>query len=112
MTDTVEQYIEDQEKRIRPLLYEVRDLIRQVLPDAKERIAWGMPTYRMKIDLIHFAAQKKHLGIYPGSDAVEHFEEILKEKKLKYSKGSIQFPYDRIDMELIRKIALYVKENQ
>ena len=33
-----------------------------------------MPTYRKNHNLIHFAAFKKHIGLYPGAEAVEAFE--------------------------------------
>ena len=42
----------------------VREVIKAVLPDAEERISYGMPTFRRRHNLIHFAAMKHHLGIY------------------------------------------------
>ena len=58
-----------------------------------------------KTHLIHFAAQKKHLGIYPGPEAVEHFAPVLEKHGFLYSKGAIRFPYDKVPLELIREIA-------
>lgn len=102
---TTDEYISAQSEEIREILISVRDMFRDVLPDAEERFSYQMPTWWRKHNLIHFAAQKKHLGIYPGPDAIEAFKAEFDQKKLKYSKGAIQFPYDRIDLELIRNIA-------
>ena len=70
-----------------------------------------MPTYWKGHNIIHFAAQKKHIGLYPGPEAVDHFSEKLDQAGLKYSKGSIQIPYsDKIPLELIAEIAEWCLE--
>lgn len=109
MKNEIDEYIEAQREEIRPVLKNVRRVIREVFPEAREVIAWQMPTWRMKTNLIHFAAQKKHLGLYPGPDAVEHFAGTLKEQGYRYSKGAVQFPYDRVPEDLIREIVEYVR---
>ena len=70
-----------------------------------------MPTYWKNHNLIHFAAQKKHLGIYLGAEGVEAFKQELEERKLKYSKGAIKFPYDKVNLELIERIAKWCGRN-
>ena len=76
------------------------------MPDAEERISWSMPTYRKDHNIIHFAAQKKHIGLYPGPEAVAYFSGRLDQAGLLYSKGSIQIPYsDDLPLELIAEIA-------
>ncbi|MDY6391696.1 MAG: hypothetical protein SPL80_02520 [Bacilli bacterium] len=59
-------YIERQEEAKRPPIMLVYDSIKMVLPDAKERISYGMPTLWRGGNLIHFAAMKNHIGLYPG----------------------------------------------
>ena len=106
---TIDAYIEMQPEKIRILLYQVRDTISRVLPDATERMSWKMPTYWDKHNIIHFAAFKNHLGIYPGDKAVLHFAEKLKDYKT--SKGAIQFQYNEaIPFELIAEIARWCYE--
>jgi uncharacterized protein YdhG (YjbR/CyaY superfamily) len=62
-----------------------------------------MPTYWQGENLIHFAAFKKHIGIYPGDEAAGLFSERLAGYKV--SKGSVQFPLDKdIDYGLITDI--------
>ncbi|HHW27658.1 MAG TPA: hypothetical protein GXX23_10065 [Firmicutes bacterium] len=106
---TVDAYIAAQPDDIQPLLRQVRNTIRTALPDVEERISWGMPTYWKKHNIIHFAASKKHLGLYPGEEAIEFFSDRLKEYKA--SKGTVQFPYSKpLPLELIAEIAKWCYE--
>ncbi len=102
--ETIDAYIALQEEAVRPRLREVRDILRAALPEAEERVSWSMPTYWKGRNLIHFAASKKHLGLYPGGEATAVFAEELKDYDV--SKGAIRIPWDRKPPEeLIRKIA-------
>lgn len=101
---TIDDYISMQSEELWPLLNQVRNTIREALPYAEERISWSMPTYWYKQNIIHFAAFKKHIGLYPGDKAVEHFSQRLTEYKT--SKGAVQFPYSKpLPLELITEIA-------
>ena len=103
---SVDEYIAAQDEMIQPKLNEIRTVLRSALPDAEERISWSMPTYRKDHNIIHFAAQKKHIGLYPGPEAVAYFSGRLDQAGLLYSKGSIQIPYsDDLPLELIAEIA-------
>ncbi len=103
---TVDEYIAAQDEAVRPALEEIRRIIRTAIPDADECISWSMPTYRKGQNLIHFAASKKHIGIYPGGEATAVFAEEL--SGLDVSKGTIRLPYGReFPEELIRKIAVW-----
>ena len=109
--ETVEDYILAQDEEIRDQLRQVRTVLVSRLPDAKEKISWSMPTYWKDHNIIHFAAQKKHIGLYPGPEAVEFFSDKLDQAGLKYSKGSIQIPYsDQLPLELIAEIADWCRE--
>lgn len=105
----VDEYITEQPEDVKPLLNQVRDTIRVVLPDAEERIAWRMPTYWEKHNIIHFAAFKKHIGLYPGDQAIIHFAQQLSEYKT--SKGAVQFQYNEpLPLALIAEIAQWCYE--
>ena len=109
--ETVEEYILTQDEGIRSQLQSVRQVLVKHLPGAKEKISWSMPTYWNGCNIIHFAAQKKHIGLYPGPEAVEFFAEKLNNAGLKYSKGSIQIPYsENLPLELIAEIADWCKQ--
>ena len=103
---TVDEYILSQEEGIRDQLQSVRKVLINSLPDAAEKISWSMPTYWNGHNIIHFAANKKHIGLYPGPEAVAFFAEKLDQAGCKYSKGSIQIPYsDNLPLDLIAAIA-------
>jgi len=101
---TIDDYIAMQPEEIRPLLQQIRDTIRSVLPDVEERISWRMPTFCKRHNIIHFAAFKNHIGIYPGDKAMEHFAGQL--TGYRTSKGALQLPYCKpLPLELIADMA-------
>ena len=105
----IDEYIAAQEEAIRPVLREVRAILQSALPEAEERISWSIPTYWKSRNIIHFAASKKHLGIYPGDEATAAFAEELSDYDV--SKGTIRLPYDRpLPKELIERIAVWCFE--
>ncbi|MBQ7599626.1 MAG: DUF1801 domain-containing protein [Clostridia bacterium] len=107
---SVDEYISLQEEHTRPLLVQIRDTIRAAIPDATETISWGMPTYKKKHNLIHFATAKKHIGIYPGEEAVTTFAEEL--VAYSFDKGNIRIPYkEPLPLDLIRRIAVWCEEH-
>lgn len=98
-----DEYIINQRAELQVILLNVREVIRAALPNATEKISYQMPTFWQGRNLIHFAAQKNHLGIYPGAAAMEHFAPRLVEYKT--SKGAIQFPYKTFGAEQMKLIA-------
>ena len=73
-------------------------------------MSWSMPTYWRGRNLIHFAASKKHLGIYPGGEATTVFAEALRGWDV--SKGTLRIPWDReLPAELIGEIARWCWES-
>jgi len=107
----IQEYINNADVNHQKRLNEVYQLIKGLVPMAEESLSWGMPTLKVKGNLVHFADNKNHLGFYPGASGVEVFESEL--NGYKHSKGAIQFPYDKeLPVELIKKIVLYrLKEN-
>lgn len=101
---TIEEYISQQPEAVRPKLRQVNQAIREAIPEAKEKISWSMPTYWKKRNLIQFAAFQKHIGLYPGPEAVEAFAEQLKDYPT--AKGSIRLPLEKpLPLDLIAEIA-------
>ena len=102
--ETIDQYIEEQVDNAKPFLNEVRQILRSALPEAEERISWSMPTFWKGRNIIHFAASKKHVGLYPGDEAVEAFADRLSD--FDTSKGTIRLPWNKeLPTELIQRIA-------
>lgn len=107
---TIEEYIGTQPEAAQDCLRQINAAIRAAVPEAKEKISWSMPTYWRGRNLIQFAASRRHIGLYPGPEAVEAFAGRLSEYKT--SKGAIQFPYDKpLPLELIAEIAKWCAEN-
>ena len=106
---TIDEYLNGYEGGIRKRMEMLRELILRCSPDITEKISWGMPTFCLNGNLIHFAAFKNHIGIYPG--ALENLPTDLTERLAAYkvSKGAIQLPLDKpIDYELIADIARWL----
>ncbi len=81
----------DDRKMILEDLYKI--IKKHVPKETVEKISYGMPTFHYNGNLIHFALYKNHLGLYPGLDAIEVFQDQL--ISFKTSKGAIQFPLDQ-----------------
>lgn len=105
----IDEYIAARDEQIRPKLNEIRSILHGALPEAEERISWSMPTYWKGRNIIHFAASKNHLGIYPGEEATAVFAEDL--TGFDVSKGTIRIPYDQpLPVNLIERIARWCYE--
>lgn len=103
---TIEDYIEAFPPEIQERLRSIRAAIRAAAPEASEKISWNMPTFFQNGNLVHFAAHKKHIGLYPGPEAIETFQDRL--TAYRCSKGAIQFPHNApLPLDLIEEIVCY-----
>ena len=108
-TNLIKEYIAEQDETIRPRLEDVYKVIRDAMPNAEERISWGMPTFWERRNIIHFASAKKHIGLYPGPEAIDFFADRL--QGYKTSKGAIQLPNNKeLPIDLIKDIAIWCYE--
>lgn len=106
----VDKYISGFTPEIQKVLREIRKIIRNAAPEAKETMNYGIPTYKMGEYLVHFAGYKKHIGFYPTPSGIMAFRKEL--SLYKSSKGAVQFPLDKpIPYDLIQIITEFrVKE--
>lgn len=109
--NNIDEYIMLFSPEVQQKLQAIRAVIKETVPDAQEKISWQMPTFALHGNLIHFAAFKNHIGIYPGASGVETFQDKL--TNYKTSKGAIQFPMDQpLPFDLITEIVRFrVAEN-
>lgn len=91
--NSIDEYIKQFPEDIQILLNELRMIIKEKAPTATEQIKWKMPTFFLNKNLIHFSAEKRHIGLHVGGSAIEHFKSRL--DGFKFSKGTIQLPYDK-----------------
>ena len=103
---TMDEYIASFPKEVQEILEKVRVTIRKGAPDAKETINYGIPTFTLNGNLVHFAAFKKHIGFYPTPSGIEKFKVEL--SGYEGAKGSVQFPLDKpIPYDLISRIVAF-----
>lgn len=107
----VDIYIRGFPEEVQSLLELIRQTIRDSAPDATEKINYGIPTFILNGNLVHFAAYKNHIGFYPGADGIAHFKKEL--SGYESAKGSVRFPIDGpMPLTLINKIVQFrVKQN-
>jgi uncharacterized protein YdhG (YjbR/CyaY superfamily) len=104
--NNIDEYITNYPDDVQAKLQTLRETIREVAPEASETISYGMPTFQLKGNLVHFAAFKNHIGFYPVPTGIEAFKEEL--SVYKQGKGSVQFPLDQpLPLELVRKIVAF-----
>lgn len=105
----IDEYIGQYPQVVQDKLNQVRELIHDTLPNVTEKISWSMPTFQWKgRNLFHIAANKQHLGVYPGPAPIVAFAKEL--EVYKTSKGAIQIPYtEEIPKDLLKKIILFNK---
>jgi len=108
---SIDEYIANFPKDVQTILQELRETIREAAPEAEEVISYQMPTFRLKGNLVHFAAYKNHIGFYPTPSGIENFKEEL--SAYEGAKGSVKFPIDEpLPLNTISKIVKFrVKEN-
>lgn len=107
---SIQDYINHQDEDKQCLLNEIYKIIKKELPDAEETFSYQMPTFKVKKNIIHFAAQKNHIGIYLAPEAIEFFKVQL--KPYKHSKGAFQLKLnDEVPKQLIIDMIHYNLEN-
>lgn len=106
---TIDEYISAFPSDVQEALNAVRSCIAEAAPEAEQTINYGIPTFKLNGNLVHFAGYKGHIGFYPAPSGIEAFREQL--SIYKGAKGSVQFPLDQpIPLDLIRKITLFRKQ--
>lgn len=107
----IDEYIASFPQDIQEILGKLRNTIRRAAPDANETINYGIPTFTLKGNLVHFAAFKNHIGFYPAPTGIDKFKDKL--SAYEGAKGSVRFPLDKpIPFDLISEIVTFrVKEN-
>lgn len=88
--ETVEQYLAALPPPTRKVMKQLRALIRKAAPDATEKLSYGMPTFVLHGNLVHYAGFEHHVGLY-GARAMK-LEGLL--AKYQTGKGTLRFELD------------------
>lgn len=109
---TINEYIGLYPGEVQARLVQMRATIQKAAPHAKEAIKYGIPTFTLEGNLVHFGASKNHIGFYPAPSGIQAFRTEL--AGYVTSKGAIQFPNDQpLPLRLIAKIVRFrVAENK
>lgn len=100
---SVDEYIAQAPKELRPKLEQLRAAIRSAAPDAEERISYRMPSYYYKGRLAYFQLWKEHIGLYALVAPIETHKPEL--ERYVTSKGTIRFPVDeKLPIVLIKRL--------
>ena len=110
-TTDIDAYIAGFPTKTQKILEKLRATIRKAAPDAAEKIGYGIPTFTLNGNLVHFAGYVNHIGFYPAPSGIEAFSKEL--SVYEGAKGSIKFPIEKpLPFDLITKIVKFrVKEN-
>ncbi|MEZ6002831.1 MAG: DUF1801 domain-containing protein [Planctomycetota bacterium] len=104
----IDRYIAGFPEPVRGRLEELRATIHKAAPGATEAIKYGIPTFVLHENLVHFAGYQKHIGFYPSPSGIEHFAKEL--AAYPGAKGSVQFPHDgKLPLTLVSKIVKFRK---
>jgi uncharacterized protein YdhG (YjbR/CyaY superfamily) len=102
----IDEYIAGFPEDVRPLLEEMRSTIQKAAPKAEEAIKYGIPTFVLNGNLVHFAAYKNHIGFYPAPTGVAEFKKAI--SPYEAGKGTLQFPLDKkLPLALIARIVKF-----
>jgi uncharacterized protein YdhG (YjbR/CyaY superfamily) len=102
----IDDYIQTAAPAKQSRLRQIQAAIKTELPDATEKLSYNMPTYWQGHNLIHFAAFKHHIGIYPTPSALVAFADEVAD--FPHSKGALQIPDDReLPLDLIQRLARF-----
>jgi len=108
---SINEYIATFPKEFQGKLEELRQVIKEAAPQAKEAISYQMPAFKLNGNLVWFAAYKNHIGFYPTALGIEKFRDKL--SAYETSKGTVKFPLNEpLPIDLIKDIVRFrVKEN-
>ncbi len=107
----IDQYISSFPEDVQVRLQSLRHTIQKAAPKAEEKISYGLPTFTLNGNLVHFGGFKNHIGFYPAPSGITSFQKEL--AAYESGKGSVKFPLDKpLPLTLVTKIVkCRVKEN-
>jgi len=91
----VDEYISEQVEESRPILKELREIIKSTIPQVKEEILWGYPFYKYRGILAGITAYKKHVSFQIADSLQSEYKKILEEKGYALGEKRIQIRFDQ-----------------
>lgn len=109
----IRAYISTFPRETQQALKKVYAAIQSIVPEGtEETMRYGIPTFHLNGNLVHFGGFTHHVGFFPGPGAIVACKKEL--AGYKTSKGAIQLPLDQpMPVALLRRItAMRVAEQQ
>ena len=102
----VDAYIANSLSGARPILEEIRTIIKSTVPKAEEGISYGVPLFKYHGEFVGLSAHTKHVTFGYGPDVLSAAErQQLEDKGYKVLKGTFQIKFDqKVPVAAIRKI--------
>ena len=91
----VDEYIASAEKEGRPTLEGIRKIIKSTVPNAEEKISWGVPFYWYHGALAGFATFKDHVSFGLAFVLQNNDRKILEERGYVTRKKIVQIKFDQ-----------------
>jgi len=106
ISKNIDEYLIRFPKEVQQLLKKMRLTIKKAAPKAEEKISYGIPTFTLNENLVHFAGYKNHIGFYPTPSGITAFKKEL--SAYKGAKGSVQFPINEpLPLTLVSRIVKF-----
>lgn len=105
MTDPTDEYLATAPEPQRTTLVQLRQMLRDLLPEATEELSYGVPAFKMEgKPVAGFAYFRGHCSYFPHSGSV--LTEMAGELQgYEWSKGTLKFPVDTLPArELIERL--------
>lgn len=108
-TGEVLAYIENLDEENQVIMKHLRDRLKQVFPDALERLHYGVPSLFDEKPFFYYAAFKKHISIFPPLPQDHPLSDKI--APYKNDKGNLLFlKKNTIPYDLIVEVALALKD--
>lgn len=88
---SLQEYIQGLNDFQKGWLEEIIQLVKTECPEAELVMAWGIPSFKLKTYLLHVGFYQQHMGLYPGSQAIQACQSSLSDYVCR--KGTIRVFY-------------------
>lgn len=101
---TVDAYVAALPDGVQQIFEALRDVVRKLAPSAEETIRYSMPAWQITgVTVIHAAAWKHHIGLYPVYRGDADFELAIGPYRDK--QDTVKFPYSQpMPFEIVERI--------
>ena len=103
-TKTIDDYMAPFPEEVRGRLQLIRMKVREMAPEAREAISYGIPTFKLNNTyLVYFGGWKDYISMYPLPEGNPEFDEAV--EPYKAAKSTVRFPHkEPLPLPLIETI--------